>query len=57
MIDRGAGPYYVILLEDEYPHTIGWNRWLMTGCKIINRCEEIHSMNLIQIAQVNVNGV
>ena len=57
MIDRGVGPYYVILLEDEYPHTIGWNRWLMTGCKIINRCEEIHSMNLIQIAQVNVNGV
>ena len=47
MIDWGAGPCYVILLEDEYLHTIGWNRWPMTECKMISRCEEIQSVSLM----------
>ena len=51
----GAGPCCVILLEDEYLHTIGWNRWPMTECNMISRCEEIQSMNLI--VRVNLNGV
>ena len=57
MIDWGAGPYYVILLEEECPHMIGWNRWPMTECKMISRCEGIQSVSLIQIVQVNLNGI
>jgi hypothetical protein len=45
----------VSLLEEEYPHMIGWNRWPMTECKTISRCEEIQSVNLI--VQVNLSGV
>ena len=57
MIDWGAEPCYVILLEEEYPHTIDWNRWPMTGCKMIHRCVEIPNVSRIQIALVNLNGV
>jgi len=55
MINWGAGPCYEILLEEEYPHTIGWNRWAMIECKTISRCGEIQSVNLI--IQVNLSGV
>ena len=55
MIDWGADPCYVILLEEEYPHMIGWSRWPMIECKMINRCEDIQNMSLI--ARINLNGV
>ena len=47
----------MIVLEEECPHTIGWNIWPMTECKMISRCEGIQSVSLIQIVQVNLNGI
>ena len=57
MIDWWAGSCYVVLLEEECPHMIGWNKWPMTGYKMISRCEEIQNASLIQIVRVNLNSV
>ena len=48
MIDWGTGPYYVILLEEEYLHTIGWNRnqWCPGG---LTRSQKRHVQRLRQL--------
>ena len=56
MIDWGAEPCYVILLEEEYPHMIGWNKWLMTGYLMISRCAEILKGNHLYIKPVSLDG-
>jgi len=57
MIGWEAESCFVILLEEEYLHMIGWSEWPMTGYKMISQCSGILGDSRSRIAPVNLNGV
>jgi len=57
MIDWGAESCFVILLEEEYLHMIGWSRWPMVESRMISQYAEILKENHSCIALVKLSGV
>jgi len=52
----GAELCFAIILEAEYLHMIGWNKWPMTGYLMISRCTEILKGNHLYIKPVSLDG-
>ena len=52
----GAELCFAIVLETEYLHMIGWNKWPMTGYLMVSRCIEILRGNRFCIKPVSLDG-